>query len=167
MGMIVDILRDRQYSVRIDGSRRITVRNRRHLRKIEAPNLNIKLKEDDKEENESPEWVPATPTPVFPNTSGPVFPDTPTAMAPVTELVPELETDPEPAPKPEPIPEVPRRSSRTTSPLSRLEEVTGYGKFYAMVVKMNREEALGRGVVTISKWNQLHMRDATIKRVEP
>ena len=136
------------------------MRNRRHLWKIEAPNLDIKLKEEDKEENESPEWVPATPTPVFPNTSGPVFPDTPTAMVPVTELVPELETDPEPAPEPEPvpepIPEVPRRSSRTTSPLSRLE-VTGYGKFYAMVVKMNWEEALGRGVVTISKSNQSHM----------
>ena len=33
-GKITGILRDRQYTVLVDGSRRITVRNRRHLRKI-------------------------------------------------------------------------------------------------------------------------------------
>ena len=34
-GMVMKKLRDRQYEIVMDGSRQVTVRNRRHLRKVE------------------------------------------------------------------------------------------------------------------------------------
>ena len=34
-GMVMKKLRDRQYKIVMDSSRRVTVRNRRHLRKVE------------------------------------------------------------------------------------------------------------------------------------
>ena len=36
-GMVMKKLRDRQYKIVMDSSRRGTVRNRRHLRKVEKP----------------------------------------------------------------------------------------------------------------------------------
>ena len=36
-GMVMKKLRDRQYKIIMDSSRRVTVRNRRHLRKVEKP----------------------------------------------------------------------------------------------------------------------------------
>ena len=99
--MITDILRDRQYSVLVDGSSYLTVRNRHHLRKIEDPKSNLELEEVG--EDESTELFPAIPS-VFPSIPGQVFPNEPTANAPMPELVPE------PKPKSEPVPL--RRSSR-------------------------------------------------------
>ena len=36
-GMVMKKLHDRQYEIVMDSSRRVTVRNRRHLRKVENP----------------------------------------------------------------------------------------------------------------------------------
>ena len=36
-GVIMRVLKDRQYEILVDGSMRLTVRNRRHLRKVEKP----------------------------------------------------------------------------------------------------------------------------------
>merc|ERR1712239_61290 len=49
-GVVMKILRERQYEILVDGSRRLTVRNRRHLRKVEAPVETREDKEDEKNE---------------------------------------------------------------------------------------------------------------------
>ena len=55
MGIITGILHHRQYKIIMDGSHHLTVRNRRHLRKIEVPKPEpeeVKLEEEDDEEEE-------------------------------------------------------------------------------------------------------------------
>ena len=65
--VITGILRDRQYTVLIDGSCRITVRN---LRQVYVPKPEVVLEEEDEEEGnkgrESPEFPEAPETPMFP-----------------------------------------------------------------------------------------------------
>ena len=93
------------------------------------------MDEEDEKEDESTEPVPACLFLVFSSASDPVFPNEPTTNKPVQELVP----------APEPVPECdyPRRSSRMLSPPEKLE-ITGQGKTYVMVVKMNQGESLGK-----------------------
>ena len=54
--MVTKILRDRQYEILMDGSHRLTVRNRRHLRKVEKP----VEEEPGLEEEEEDEGTPKT-----------------------------------------------------------------------------------------------------------
>ena len=86
-GVITDILRDQQYTVLVDGSCCLTVRNRHHLRKIEDPKPNLELEEEDEDELTEP--VPAIPS---------MFPNEPTTNAPVPEPVPEPKPESEPVP---------------------------------------------------------------------
>merc|ERR1712082_3042 len=121
-GVVMKILRDRQYEILVDGGRRLTVRNRRHLRKVEAPVEDKKddlgeMEEDDEDEDEAPETLPETlggdpaedplptvaPTPVPVLTPGPT-PEVAPAPAPVVIPGPVPEADPIPAPAPAPAP---------------------------------------------------------------
>ena len=62
-GVITQVKRDRQYVVLVDGSRRLTTRNRRHLRRIPDPvdideprneAEKVRVEEEDKEEHDTP-----------------------------------------------------------------------------------------------------------------
>ena len=92
-GTVTQVKRDRQYVIIVDGSRRLTTRNRRHLRRIPDP-INL-------EEPRRTEYIPV-PAP-SPAATGPVQP------AAQPEPVPQLQPAPAPADPapPEPIPEEP------------------------------------------------------------
>ena len=92
-GTVTQVKRDRQYVIMVDGSRRLTTRNRRHLRRIPDP-INL-------EEPRRTEYIPV-PAP-SPAATGPVQP------AAQPEPVPQLQPAPAPADPapPEPIPEEP------------------------------------------------------------
>ena len=116
--------------VMVDGSRRLTIRDRRHLRKILAP---INLDEARKEAEKATVKFGQAPS----STTNPI-------LTPVWALVPEEQPKPEPVPEPvladpvvplppvptavtEPIPvatvpeNIPRQSTRESVPPRRLE----------------------------------------------
>ena len=140
-GIITAILGDRKYEIMMDGSRRITVRNRRHLRKI--PRKVVEEEEEDEDEDviSIPSVpVPGTSVPVpVPETSVPV-PAPEQVKTPAPEQVKVREPVPTSVPAPgsspardsSPAPTL-RRSSREKTVPDRLE-LTTKGKTYAKAV---------------------------------
>ena len=119
-GMVTKLISDRKYDVMMDGSRHITTRNRRHLRRI--PGKKVELEEDEEEEEQvivprgetlvptsvpEPSVLVPEPSVLVPEPSvivqGPVPVATP---APAEVLIPVPGQD---------VPEVPRRSVRPRS----------------------------------------------------
>ena len=127
----------------MDGSRRITTRNRRHLRRIPG------REEEEEEEDEDDSVVTSTPVPV----------PEPSAPEPVpeqeSEPVPASGTTPAPAPGSSPV-STPvsaptfRRSSREKMVPDRLE-VNMKGKTYAAVVRGNQRVGVGGGKKDVSE----------------
>ena len=160
-GEIMRILRDRQYEVMVDGSRRLTVRNRKHLRKVMDPVVGTEetLVEEGEEEDDAQDTLGEAE--VVPE-SVPTNPIAPTNPIPAPDTAPVVPPGPgpvaEPTPTPDPILDLPRRSARTTQPPERLE-VDGNKKTYADVVKVRIEKkgkfevktegGTGRRIVTI------------------
>ena len=148
-GMIVRILKERQYEILVDGSRRVTVRNRRHLRKIEKPvedredEMN-EMEEEDEYENDATGDPAENPTPAPTSTPEPPEPAPEMDPTPAPAVTPEPVPEVDPAPAPAPIPAtdddwtVVRRSSRQRREPERL--VVKHGKTY-----VDTEEGRGEG----------------------
>merc|ERR1712237_45726 len=124
----------------MDGSRRVTTRNRRHLRKIPGKIVQEKHRggeEDDDDEDDEPTELPSVPSP----SPVPSVPVTPPAIVSTRAKLEEPEQDPVPEPRsPSPAPSTrsspaeaapaPRRSARERSAPDRLE-LNAKGKSYA------------------------------------
>ena len=143
-GVVVEVKEHDQYVVKVDGSGRMTMRNRKFLKKITPYSMTKHFRQDDAR---APPPVPtAEPPPAEPAApAGPPAPEpaTPPAGSPAPEpATPPAEspapvTSPEPAdtapapltPEPEPV----RRSSRVRREVDRLQ-VTHGTKTYAQAV---------------------------------
>ena len=130
----------------MDGSRRLTVRNRRHLRKIQDPvDIEKPMKEAEKvvveEEDDNTQQelllIPDLPVPLPSPVQSPV-PDLVPEPAPAS-VTPALA--PAPAPEP-PVQEIPRPSTREWNAPDMLA-VGGVKKTYCDVVKMVRVKKAG------------------------
>ena len=140
-GVITDILSGRKYEVMMDGSHRLSICNRRHLRKISKPNSQeprpppqeeeVTIKEDDDDEEEQD----------LGSLQEPETPSTPVTPAPA------LIQPPAPDPVMAPSTPEPRGSSKTRNCPDRLE-VTGTRKLYAEAVREGRPGPPGKGDVT-------------------
>ena len=146
-GVITQVKRDRQYVVMVDGSRRLTTRNRRHLRLIPDP---INLEEPRRRDTPAPGPAaldPAPPGPVQQPGPGPA----PILAEPVPQLPP-VPAEPapqlQPAPVPAQLPPVPpatepppvappRRSTRESVQPSRLEVRPGCKSYSEAVQRIN------------------------------
>merc|ERR1712237_161090 len=127
----------------MDGSRRVTTRNRRHLRKIPGKIVQEKHRggeEDDDDEDDEPTELPSVPSP----SPVPSPPPVPSVIVSTRAKLEEPEQDPVPEPRsPSPAPSVrsspaeaapaPRRSARERSAPDRLE-LNAKGKSYAHAV---------------------------------
>ena len=132
-GVVVEVKEFDQYVLKIDGSGRLTLRNRKFLRKITPYQLTKHFKSNShvpptlsQEPPQSPGTGPTAAAPDEPPTSGtpPASPASPASPAPPeTEIPPALNTEPTQA--------EPRRSSRVTRKTERLiDKITFGGKSY-------------------------------------
>ena len=132
-GRVTKDLGNRQYEIMMDGSRRVTMRNRRHLRRI--PGKLVVLEEGEEKDDEIQDLRAPS------SSASPASPASPASM---DKLKPAVSADPKPEavqpnpvqPEPtrsDPVISEPRRSGRSSVPPSRLE-VTGNGKSYAAVI---------------------------------
>ena len=150
-GRVTKVLGNRQYEILMDGSRRVTMRNRRHLRRI--PGKQVEQEEEGEEEDDDIQEdlrapiSPAASSPSSSSSSSSGSSPSSSSTGPTSPAKPAVSADQEPVPaqhnpvQPEqsdPDEEVdgPRRSGRSSNPPSRLE-VTGNGKSYAAAVKTN------------------------------
>ena len=135
-GIIVEIKDHDQYVVRVDGSGRMTLRNRKFLRKITPYSMTKHIRDSDTS-NCSPEPSPTPPMPQMPPTPPPMVleePATEPAAVPPSEPALPASPAPVPAPTPEAAPETaPRRSTRIRTAPDRLE-ITRGTKSYAQAV---------------------------------
>ena len=133
-GVVVEIRDHDQYTIRVDGSGRMTVRNRKFLKKITPYSMTKHFKTSD-----SP-VVKSYPLPVLPNPEPPApleLRPEPQEVAPVPVPVAQEPAEPPPAvvTAPEPEPAAPRRSSRASQPIDRLQLSWGT-KSYAQSVSV-------------------------------
>ena len=158
-GVVVEVKEHDQYVVKVDGSGRLTLRNRKFLRKI-TPYQNIKHFRSD-------------PPPPLPDNSHPHAPVLPSPPVQSAEIETETVEPPDPAPAPEPPLSLPdplpapvsapapaptevRRSTRTSRAPERLE-VTGRGKSYETTTNhsigynLHRSWSGGEGSITGSQ----------------
>ena len=146
--MVTKLISDRKYEVMMDGSRRITTRNRRHLRRIPGKKVELEENEEEEEQVIVPRGETLVPTSV-PEPS--VLVPEPSVLVPEPSVIvqgPVPVATPAPAEALVPVPgqdvlEVPRRSARPRSGLDRLV-VTGNGKIYARAVKENLGKHRGK-----------------------
>ena len=154
-GMVIKDLGNRQYEIMIYGSRHITMRNRRHLRRIPGKKLVIEEGEEEDEYREVSVQAPAGPAPAIKGETVPASPARPASPAspavsaepapvpaqPDVPVVPAETVPVVPAPVPAQVQDEPRRSGRSRSPPNRLE-VTGQGKSYAAVIRTGRMKVM-------------------------
>ena len=132
-GIVVEVRDNDQYVVRVDGSGRMTLRNRRFLRKITPYSMTKHFKTSDipvsQSQSQAPEPTPTVPAPEPETRAEPEF-----RAPPIHPVQPTPVTEPSPVPVSEPCLEpVVRRSSRVSKEPDRLV-VTGTGKSYVQAV---------------------------------
>ena len=151
-GRVTKDLGNRQYEVLLDGSRRITMRNRKHLRRIPGKHVVI---EEGEEEDESTEELEVS-APASPASSADAVkaesditagPKSPAVSADPEQVRPEPVQPRLARPEPvqsSPVASEPRKRGRSSVPPSRLK-VTGDGKSYAAVVRIGPPGGKGCG----------------------
>ena len=134
-GVVVEVKEFDQYVLKIDGSGRLTLRNRKFLRKITPYQLTKHFKSDlpvpPTQTQEPPQPLPPPPVQI------PDEPPTPVTIPNTEPLETPAETPPAPPPSPAPTPPSPqppiepRRSSRVKKETDRLvDRMTFSGKSY-------------------------------------
>ena len=136
-GIVVEVRDNDQYVVRVDGSGRMTLRNRRFLKKITPYSMTKHFKTSDipvsQSQSPAPEPTPAVPAPEPETRAEPEFrapPVQPVQPSPEPVVQPTPVTEPSTVPVSEPVV---RRSSRVSKEPDRLV-VTGEGKSYVQAV---------------------------------
>ena len=149
-GVVVEVRDHDQYVVKVDGSGRMTLRNRKFLKKITPYTLTKHFKPSD---NPIPRPEPRpttteTPTATEPTTP-PVtrVPEQPSIVNPEPVVAETPSPSPPPSPTPTPVttaPEQPRRSSRVSRAPDRLQPSWGT-KSYADVVRTDHCSLVNTG----------------------
>ena len=144
-GVVVEAGEHDQYIIRVDGSGRMTLRNRRFLRKITPYSMTKHFKSSDPpvtQTNSSPDQPPQaaeSPAPLGPEPA-------PEAVLPEPVqpevAAPEVTEPAQPEPLTEPEPAAPRRSSRASKPVDKLQVSWGT-KSYAQAVSGQVPSSLG------------------------
>ena len=145
-GVVAEIRDHDQYVIRVDGSGRMTLRNRRFLRKITPYSMTKHFKSSDPpvdQTNSSPNQPPQAaepPAPLGQELEPEAAPQEPSQ----TEAAPPEVAEPRPVPHPLPEPETaaPRRSSRASNPVDKLQVSWGT-KSYAQAVSGKVPSSLG------------------------
>ena len=123
--VVTKLLSNRKYEIIMDGSCCITIRNRRHLRRIPGKKVELKEEEEQVPSEETSVQVPVQEPPVL------VLEPSVPVQSPVEDVPSETQ-------------DIPRRSVRSRSGPDRLV-VTGKGKRYAETVKEKPGKPRGKG----------------------